>query len=83
MRWLLCTWDPAHRLELCLADVRADKPAVAEYLEGGGEGDHGLPRISWYKPIAGHISELYNKYSYGKGYETLLDLAAEGGPPIV
>ena len=61
-------------------DVRQDKPAVADYLahEMGDDND-GLPKISWYKPIASHISELYNKYSYGKGYEKLMDPAAEGG----
>ena len=28
MRWLLCTWDAAHRLELTISDVRKDKKSV-------------------------------------------------------
>ncbi len=25
MEWLLCTWDPAHRMELVANDIRVDR----------------------------------------------------------
>jgi hypothetical protein len=28
MEWMLCTWDPAHRLELVAKDIRLDRLGV-------------------------------------------------------
>jgi hypothetical protein len=69
VEWLLCTWDPAHRMELSLKSVREDKEGVDEELNS----------VSWYPPIPRDISQVYSNISYGKGYEMILQIAEDMG----
>jgi hypothetical protein len=54
--WLLCTWDPAHRLELVVNDIRNDKLGV----------DDELMSAPWYAEIPKDNASMYSCYSYGK-----------------
>jgi hypothetical protein len=54
--WLLCTWDPAHRLELVASDIRLDKLGV----------DVVLMSVPWYAQIPKDIVAMYVCCSYGK-----------------
>jgi hypothetical protein len=67
--WLLCTWDPAHRLELVANDIRLDKLGV----------DVELMSIPWYARIPKDIAAMYACCSYGKQYEELLKIAKHLG----
>lgn len=69
MQWLLCTWDPAHRLELVLKDVRKDVLSVHEEL----------PELKWYGEIAMDVNEIYSKFTYRKGCEELINCAEQLG----
>jgi hypothetical protein len=60
--WLLCTWDPAHRLELVANDIRVDKLGV----------DVELMLVPWYAQIPKDIAAMYACCRYGKQYEELL-----------
>jgi hypothetical protein len=62
LEWLLCTWDPAHRLELIANDIRVDRQVV----------DVELMFVPWYAQTPKDISAMYAFYSYGKQYEELL-----------
>jgi hypothetical protein len=59
---LLCTWNPAHQLELVANDIRIDKLGV----------DDELMFVLWYAQIPKDISSMSPCYSYGKQYEELL-----------
>lgn len=67
LHWLLPTWDGAHRLELTLGDVRQDKEGVGVALKS----------VPWYIDLSTSISNIYNKFAYGKGYEILHDIAED------
>ena len=67
--WLLCTWDPAHRLELVANDIRLDKLGV----------DVELMSVPWYAQIPKDIAAMYACRSYGKQYEELLKTAKHLG----
>ena len=67
--WLLCTWDPAHRLELVANDIRIDKLGV----------DVELMSVPWYAQIPKDIASMYACCSYGKQYEELLQTAKHLG----
>ncbi len=69
LEWLLCTWDPAHRLELVTNDIRVDRHGV----------DVELMSIPWYAQIPKDISAMYACWSYGKQYEELLQTAGHFG----
>jgi hypothetical protein len=47
--WMLCTWDPAHRLELVTGDIRVDKLGV----------DVELMTVPWYAQTPKDISAMY------------------------
>ncbi len=67
--WMLCTWDPAHRLELVTGDIRVDKLGVGVELMA----------VPWYAQTPKDISTLYACCSYGKQYEELLQTAEHLG----
>jgi hypothetical protein len=69
MEWLLCTWDPAHRLELVAKDIRLDKLGI----------DVELASVPWYAQTPKNISPMYACCSYGKQYEELLQTAEHLG----
>ncbi len=48
--WMLCTWDPAHRLELVKGDIRVDKLDV----------DVELTSNPWYAQTPKDISAMYS-----------------------
>ena len=62
LEWLLCTWDPAHRLELVTNNIRVDRHGV----------DVKLMSVPWYAQIPKDISAMYACCSYGKQHEELL-----------
>ena len=66
--WLYGRWDIAHRLELCLADVREDK-----------DGTVALRTVEWYKTLAVDITDILGGLTWGKGYVDLQNLAQELG----
>ena len=49
LEWLLCTWDPAHRLELVANDIRVDRLGL----------DVELASVPWYAQIPKDISAMY------------------------
>lgn len=65
VKWLICSWDGAHRGELVLSDVRDDKPGIDEELNS----------VEWYRHVLKIISCILASSSYGKGYEELLAIA--------
>eukprot|EP00951_Prasinocladus_malaysianus_P016905 scaffold132378_cov43-Prasinocladus_malaysianus.AAC.1 len=83
MKWLLCTWDGAHRLELSIGDVRSDKQSVLGQIADRQPRKKKQPReerlnsVKWYQDLSGKVAEIYHGFNYGKGYETLLDIAEE------
>jgi hypothetical protein len=66
---LLCTCDPAHRLELVANDTRVDFLGV----------DVKLIFVPWYAQIPKDISAMYACCTYGKQYEELLQIAKHFG----
>ncbi len=62
LEWLLCTWDPAHRLELVANDSRVERQGV----------DVELMSVPWNAQTPKDISAMYDCCSYGKQYEELL-----------
>jgi len=60
--WLLCTWDPAHRLELVASDIRLDKLGVNVELVS----------VPWHVQIPKDIAAMYACCNYGKQYKKLL-----------
>jgi len=62
LEWLLCTWDPAHRLELVANDIRVDRHGV----------DVEVMSVPWYAQTPKDISAIYACCSYGKEFEELL-----------
>ena len=56
MEWLLCTWDPAHRMELGANDVRVDREGV----------DVELMNVPWYSQTRKDIAAMYATCNYGK-----------------
>ena len=66
---MLCTLDPAHRLELVTGDIRVDKLGV----------DVELMAVPWYAQTPKDISAMYACCSYGKQYEELLQTAEHLG----
>ena len=69
VEWMLCSWDPAHRLELVTKDIRLDKPGL----------DVELLYVPWYAQIPKNIPSMYATCSYGKQYEELLQTAKNFG----
>jgi hypothetical protein len=69
MEWLLCTWDPAHRIELVANDIRVDRAGL----------DVELMPVPWYSQTPKDISAMYATCSYGKQYEELLETAGHLG----
>ena len=59
---LLCTWGPAHRMELVANDIRVDPEGV----------DVELSSVPWYSQTPKGISAMHATCSYGKQYEELL-----------
>jgi len=59
---LLCTWDPAHRLQLVANDIRVDKLGV----------DVELMFVPCYAQIPKDIAAMYACCNYGKQYEVIL-----------
>ena len=62
LEWLLCTWDPAHRLELIANDIRVVRKGI----------DVEPMSVPWYDQTPNVISAMYACRSYGKQYEELL-----------
>ncbi len=56
VEWLLCTWDPAHQLELVTNAIRIDKLGVNAKLMS----------VPWYAQIPKDISAMHACCSYGK-----------------
>jgi hypothetical protein len=69
LEWLLCTWDPAHRLELVTNDIRVDRNGV----------DVELMSVPWYAQTPKDVFAMYACCSYGKQYEELLQIAEHLG----
>ena len=69
LEWLLCTWDPAHRMELVANDIRVDREGV----------DVDLMAFPWYSQTPKDIASMYVACSYGKQYEELLETARHLG----
>ena len=67
--WLLCTWDPAYRLELVANDTRVDRLGV----------DVELMSAPWYAETSKNISAMYACCSYGKQHEELLETSEHLG----
>jgi hypothetical protein len=61
-KWMLCTWDPAHKLELVVNDIRVDNLDL----------DVGLMSVPLYAQIPKDISAMYACCRYGKQCEELL-----------
>jgi len=66
---LLCTWDPAHRLELVASDIHLDK--LGDDVE--------LISVPWYAQIPEDIASIYACRSYGKHYKELMRIVAHLG----
>jgi hypothetical protein len=60
MEWLLCTWYPAHRIEIVANDIRIDR-------EGA---DVELMSIPWYSQATKDIADMYATCSYDKHKES-------------
>ena len=58
VEWLLCTWDPVHRLELMANDIRIDKLGV----------DVELMSVLWYAQTLADITAMHACYIYGNQY---------------
>ncbi len=69
VEWLLCTWDPAHRMELVANDILVDREGV----------DMELMAVPWYSQTPKDITTMYATFSYGKQYEELLETAGHLG----
>ncbi len=69
VEWLLCTWNPAHRMELVANDIRVDREGV----------DVELMIVPWYSQTPKDIAAMYATCSYGKQYEELLETAGHLG----
>ena len=69
VEWLLCTWDPAHRMELVANDIRVDREGL----------DVELMAVPWYSQTPKDIAAMYATCSYGKQYEELLETAGHLG----
>ena len=69
VEWLLCTWDPAHRMELVANDIRVDREGL----------DVELMAVPWYSQTPKDIAAMYATCSYGKQYEELLKIAGQLG----
>jgi len=69
LEWLLCTWDPAHRMELVTNDIRVDREGV----------DVELMVVLWYSQTPKDIAAMYATCNYGKQYEELLETARHLG----
>ena len=54
LEWLLCTWDPAHRMELVANDIRVDREGVNVELLS----------VPWYSQIPKDISAMHATCSY-------------------
>jgi hypothetical protein len=63
MEWMICTWDPAHRLELVAKDIRLDRLGI----------DVELASVQWYAQTPKVFSAMYACCSYGKQYEERMD----------
>jgi hypothetical protein len=64
---LLCGWDVAHRLELCVGDCREDKDGQ----------DTELQTIAWYADMEVEMNKLLARFQWGKGFESLLAVGKE------
>jgi len=62
LEWLLCTRDPAHRLELVANNIRVDRLGV----------DVELMSVPWCALTPKDISTMYACCSYGKQHGELL-----------
>jgi hypothetical protein len=69
MEWLLCTWDPAYRMELVANDIRVDREGV----------DVELMVVPWYSQTPRDIAVMYATWSYDKQYQELLETAGHLG----
>ncbi len=56
IEWLLCTWDPAHRMELVINDIRVNRVGV----------DVELMITPWYSQAPKDIAAMYATSSYVK-----------------
>ena len=68
-KWLACAWDYGHRAELACGSVRDDRPGVGVELDS----------VSWYMDILKDIGKILACFSYGKGYEAILEFAELSG----
>ncbi len=66
---MLCTWDPAHRLEIVAKDIRLDRLGINVELAS----------VPWYAQTPKDISAIYACSSYGNQYEELVDTAEHLG----
>ena len=66
---MLCTWDPAHKLELVVNDFRVDKLGL----------DVELMSVPLYAKIPKDIFVMYACCNYGKQYEELLETSEHLG----
>ena len=69
MEWLLCTWDPAHRMKLVANDIRVDREGVGVELMA----------VPWYSQTPKDIAAMYATCSYGKQNEELLETTGHLG----
>ena len=69
MEWLLCTRDPARRMELVANDIRVNRAGV----------DVEMMFVPWYLQNPKDIAAMYATCSYGKHYEELLQTTGHLG----
>eukprot|EP00918_Siedleckia_nematoides_P104823 GHVU01228813.1.p1 GENE.GHVU01228813.1~~GHVU01228813.1.p1 ORF type:complete len:275 (+),score=47.16 GHVU01228813.1:412-1236(+) len=71
--WLHCLWDPAHKLELLVEDIKKDREAV-EDDDGTTEE---LVSVAWVNAINKTVTTALSAFQTGKGYQELVQVAEE------